>query len=156
MTTKIWQVSISCFILALALVFGLGVSGLPTDAGYAGISSRFVPILITVFLAVVGALLLWQSLTGGFRHFFDDTANVRADLRGVIWVSAGILLMALLISYIGFVLSAAVLFVCTARGFGSRALLRDLAIGVALVLPVYWLFGQVLAVSLPKLFNQWL
>ncbi len=154
--TKLWQVGISCFVLLLAGVFALGVSGLPADAGYAGISSRFVPILVAIFLGVVGVLLLWQSLTGGFRNFVDEVASLPADVVGVIWVSAGVLLMALLVTQIGFVLSAAVLFVCTARGFGSRAVLRDLLIGIVLVLPVYWLFGQVLAVSLPKLFNQWL
>jgi hypothetical protein len=33
---------------------------------------------------------------------------------------------------------------------------RDVVIGIVLVLPVYWLFGQVLDVSLPKLFNRWI
>ena len=35
-------------------------------------------------------------------------------------------------------------------------LLRDLAIGIALTLPIYWLFNAGLGVSLPSLINIWL
>jgi putative tricarboxylic transport membrane protein len=153
---KIPQFTIAAFVLLLAAVFGVGALNFPNDAGYAGISSRFVPSLIAIFLLAVGVLLMWQAFTGGFRNFTDSLINVSADYRGALWVSAGILLMAALISYIGFVISASMLFVLAARGFGSTRLLRDLLIGVALVLPVYWLFGQVLDVSLPMLVNRWL
>jgi putative tricarboxylic transport membrane protein len=153
---KISQLTIAAFVLLLAAVFGIGALNFSNDAGYAGISSRFVPSLIALFLLVVGVLLMWQTLSGGFRNFTDALTNVSADYRGALWVSAGILLMAALISYLGFVISASILFVCAARGFGSKRLLRDLLIGIALVLPVYWLFGQVLDVSLPMLVNRWL
>jgi putative tricarboxylic transport membrane protein len=153
---KIPQLTIAAFVLLLAVVFGIGALNFSDDAGYAGISSRFVPSLIAIFLLVVGALLMWQTLTGGFRNFTDTLLGFSTDYRGALWVSAGILLMAALISYVGFVISASVLFVCAARGFGSTRVLRDLLIGAALVLPVYWLFGQVLDVSLPMLVNRWL
>ncbi len=153
---RIPQLTIAAFVLLLAAVFGIGALNFSNDAGYAGISSRFVPSLIAIFLGVVGALLVWQALTGGFRNFTDSLTNISADYRGALWVSAGVLLMAALIGRVGFVASASVLFVCAARGFGSTRVLRDLLIGAALVLPVYWLFGQVLDVSLPMLINRWL
>jgi putative tricarboxylic transport membrane protein len=153
---KFWYLGISCFVLGLAAVFGIGAMSFPNEAGYAGVSSRFVPLVVAVFLAIVGVLLAWQAFTGGFRNFVDSTLSATTDYRGVLWVSAGVLLMALLIERVGFVIGAAVLFVCTARGFGSKRLVRDIVIGIVLVLPVYWLFGQVLDVSLPKLFNRWI
>jgi putative tricarboxylic transport membrane protein len=54
------------------------------------------------------------------------------------------------------VLAAGLLFACAARGFGSRHPVRDLAIGIALTLPIYWLFNAGLGVSLPSLINIWL
>ncbi|MEK1835874.1 MAG: tripartite tricarboxylate transporter TctB family protein, partial [Pseudomonas sp.] len=75
---------------------------------------------------------------------------------GATWVTAGLVGVALLITYIGFVLAAALLFACSARGFGSRSPLRDLAIGIALTLPIYWLFTAGLGVSLPPLVNAWI
>lgn len=153
---KRWSVGIATFILLLAAVFGVGASQLQSDPGYAGIGAAFVPGVVAVFLAVVGALLMWQALSGGFRNFSDDVADVVADYRGAIWVTVGILLMAGLITRIGFVLSATILFTCVARAFGSKTLVRDVFTGAILVFPVFWLFTLVLDVNLPRLFNDWL
>jgi putative tricarboxylic transport membrane protein len=153
---KKWQFGIAGFVLTLAAVFFIGATQLPSDGGYAGIGSSFVPYVVALFLASVGGLLLFQVATGGFRNFTDSVADVLADYRGALWVSAGVLLMALLITRIGFVLAATILFTCVARGFGSRVWWRDALIGAALVLPIFWLFTLVLDVNLPRLFNDWL
>ena len=49
-----------------------------------------------------------------------------------------------------------VLFAFAARGYGSRSPVRDLGIGVALTLPVFWLFTMGLGLSLPQLVNAWI
>ncbi len=153
---KRWQVGIATFILLLAVVFGVGASQMPSETGYAGIGAAFVPTVVTCFLATVGALLMWQALTGGFRNFADSVAGFAADHRGALWVTGGIFLMALLITKAGFVVAATGLFVCVARGFGSKTVLRDAITGAVLVFPVFWLFTLVLDVNLPRLFNDWL
>jgi len=154
--TRAWQIGIACFVLAVAAVFGIGAAGLPAETGYSGIGPRFAPSIVGALLAIVGALLLVQALTGGFRGFADALAALSPDVRGALWVSAGVLLNAVLITRIGFVLAATVLFVCVARGFGSRRALRDAVIGFLLVLPVFWLFARVLDVNLPRLLSDWL
>jgi len=153
---KRWSIGIATFVLLLAAVFGIGASQMQSDPGYAGIGAAFVPGVVAGFLAIVGALLLWQALTGGFRNFSDEVAQVATDYRGAIWVTAGILLMAGLITRLGFVIAATVLFVCVARAFGSKTLLRDTITGALLVFPVFWLFTLVLDVNLPRLINDWL
>jgi putative tricarboxylic transport membrane protein len=153
---RLWQFGISLFVIALAAVFAIGAAQLPSDGGYAGIGSNFVPWVISGFLAVVGLLLLLQTARGGFANFTDKVAEVVADYRGALWLSAGVLAMAALITRIGFVLSATLLFVCVARAFGSRAWWRDALIGAVIVFPVFWLFTLVLDVNLPRLFNDWL
>ncbi len=75
---------------------------------------------------------------------------------GAAWVSAGLMAMSVLITFVGFVLSAALLFGMAARGFGSRHPVRDLGIGAALALPVYWVFTSGLGVTLPSLVNAWI
>ncbi len=154
--SRLWQFAISSFVLLLALVFAIGATQLPSDGGYAGIGSNFVPWVIAVFLCTVGMLLFVQTARGGFKHFSDDIAHVAADYRGALWVSAGVLLMAALITRIGFVLAATMLFVCVARAFGARVWWRDALIGAAIVFPVFWLFTLVLDVNLPRLFGDWL
>jgi putative tricarboxylic transport membrane protein len=54
-----------------------------------------------------------------------------------------------LIHSAGFVLAAAVLFACVARGFGSLRWLRDRAIGLLLGLGVFLFFVRFLNVNLP-------
>jgi putative tricarboxylic transport membrane protein len=49
----------------------------------------------------------------------------------------------------GFVIAAAALFACVARGFGSARWLRDLAIGLVLGLLVFLFFVRFLNVNLP-------
>ena len=81
-------------------------------------------------------------------------------------VSAGLLLNALLITTLGFILSCALCFVLSVRGFRSsegeldlrlQAWIKDSAIGVAVSAPVFWMFTQLLAINLPGLTNTgWL
>ena len=75
-------------------------------------------------------------------------------------VSAGILCTAALITRIGFVLACALCFTLAVRGFKSaegrldlsaKAWIIDLLFGMAIAAPVYWMFGQLLAISLPGL-----
>lgn len=146
--------------LGLLLVAGLLVGGavtLPADKGYSILGPHVVPLAIAGLLGLVALLLAGQALRGGF-HALDDTADAPTPARwqGAAWVSAGLLGVAALITHLGFVLSAALLFACAARGFGSRQPLRDLAIGVALTLPVFWLFTRGLGVALPPLVNAWI
>jgi putative tricarboxylic transport membrane protein len=154
--TRTWQLCIAALFLALSGAYALGASGFPAETGYAGIGSRFVPTIVAIFLAAVGLLLAWQAMTGGFRNFTDSVAELAADWSGGLWVSAGIIAHALLITRIGFVLAACILFTCVARGFGSKKWWRDALIGAAIVLPVFWLFSMVLDVNLPRILNDWI
>ncbi len=57
---------------------------------------------------------------------------------------AGLVLNVALIGVAGFIIASTLLFVCTARAFGSRNVLRDGAIGFALALVSYVGFDRVL------------
>lgn len=150
------QLAIAIAFLALAAVFAIGASQLPSDGGYAGVGSSFVPWVVSAFLGVIGLLLAYQATTTGFHSLDDSEPFGNADRRGALWVSAGILLMAGLITRIGFVPGATILFVCAARGFGSVRPARDALIGAFISFPVFWLFTLVLDVNLPRLINDWL
>lgn len=155
-TTRRWQIAISLFVLLLAAVFGIGARLFPDASGYAGIGPAFVPFIVAGFLALLGAALLYQALTGGFRRFEMTEPDAAPDRVGAIWLSAGILAMAALIRPLGFPIAAITLFVLVARAFGSRRLGRDIVIGAALVFPIFWLFTLVLDVNLPRLVNDWI
>jgi len=151
------QLAVGISIVAISAVLAVGASRFPAEMGFVIMSAYVYPYAVAVFLGVVGLLLSYQAVTGGLRnHAVDSDKTEPGGKLGAAWVTGGLLGVALLIELIGFVLAAGLLFACAARGFGSRRPLRDLAIGIALTLPIYWLFNAGLGVSLPPLVNAWI
>lgn len=145
---------------ALGLLYVAGATQISSDAGYAGVGPNFLPWVVGVVLVICGVLLLREATTGGFRQMDEPSGSERGHWPGFLWVSAGILANAALITSIGFILSCALCFVLAVRGFKSaedrldlslRALVIDAAIGFAIAAPVYWMFTQLLAINLPGL-----
>jgi putative tricarboxylic transport membrane protein len=138
--------------LSLGVVaFGLGVAGvtatLPSEGGYAGIGPNFIPAVVAAGIIALGVLLAVEAFTGGWRKAPEHTdAFAPAPF---VWVSAGLFGHMLLIAWAGFVVAGTVLFACVARGFGSRRIARDLAIGLVLTLGIYLFFVKLLNVGLP-------
>jgi putative tricarboxylic transport membrane protein len=134
-------------VLGLGVGAALVTASLPAEGGYAGIGPNFVPAMVAGGLVVLGAWLLLEALTGGWRHPASHPERFRA--RPFLWISAGLFAHMALIAPAGFVPAGALLFTCVARGFGSQRFPRDLAIGVALAVAIYIFFTQFLTVSLP-------
>ena len=151
------QLAVGIGLIAISVMLAMGAYRFPPEMGFVILPAYVYPYVVAAFLGGVGLLLSYQALSGGFRELGnDDTGTVPGGKAGAAWVTAGLVGVALLINLIGFVLAAGLLFACSARGFGSRHPVRDLAIGIALTLPIYWLFNAGLGVSLPSLINIWL
>ena len=140
------------------LLMAGGATQISSDAGYAGVGPNFLPWLVALSLIVCGAWLVWESRSGGFREMEEPTGSATGHWPGFVWVSAGLLLNAALLTTLGFILSCTLCFVLAVRGFKSaedrldmspRAWLVDAAVGFAIAAPVYWMFTKLLAISLP-------
>ena len=154
------QLSIGVAVGVGAALLGFGAIGISSDAGYGGVGPNFLPWVVAGLLLVCAGFLVWEALTGGYRAMGDLDGNAQGHWPGFVWVSAGILANAALITTIGFILSCALCFVLAVRGFRSaddqldlslRALLIDALIGMAIAAPVFWMFTQALAINLPGL-----
>ena len=157
---KTAQLSIGVAVAVSGALLGFGAIGISSDAGYGGVGPNFLPWVVAGLLALCGLFLVWESVSGGFREMADLDGAETGHWPGFVWVSAGILANAALITTIGFILSCALCFVLAVRGFKSaegqldlspRALLIDTLIGMAIAAPVYWMFTQALAINLPGL-----
>lgn len=147
-------------VLGLGLLLGAGALQIPSEAGYGGVGANFLPWVVAGMLVLCGALLLREALSGGFRDLEEAPGAERGHWSGFVWVSAGLLANAALITTLGFILSCTLCFVLAVRGFRSaegrldlslRALIGDAAIGLAISAPVYWMFTKFLAINLPGL-----
>ena len=156
-------------VIALALGLALGASGISSEAGYAGIGPNFLPLLVSAGLFLCGGFLFWEAWSGGFRNGPDSDPSEASQEKpcwsGMAWMSAGLLSSAALITTIGFILSCALCFACAAHGLRKantnpsqtaqpqsiRSWLIDVALGLAISAPVFWMFTKFLAISLPGL-----
>lgn len=154
------QTGVGVGALLLSGLLAWGASQTSSDAGYAGIGPNFLPWLVSLALLACAAGLLWEARSGGFRELEEGSGDRSGHWAGFAWVSAGLLLNALLITQLGFILSCALCFVLAVRGFKSaegrldlspRAWLCDALIGLLIAAPVYWMFTQLLAINLPGL-----
>ena len=154
------QTAVALGVLATGALLAFGALSIPSDAGYAGVGPNFLPWLVAVLLMLCGGFLVWEAHSGGFRQMGDLDGAEHGHWPGFVWVSAGILANAALITTLGFILSCALCFVLAVRGFKSaegrldmsaRAWITDALIGMAIAAPVFWMFTQALSISLPGL-----
>jgi len=147
------ELALSIAVLALGIVVAVVAAGLPGSRSYSAIGANFMPIVVGAGLILLGIWLLAEHFTGGWRAREPDDPAERGEhpfeVGAFAWVSGGLFAQMALIHTAGFVLAAAALFACIARGFGSRRLLRDAAIGLLLGLAVFVFFVHLLNVNLP-------
>ena len=138
----------AAFVIAagLAVLAGLllwDASGLKQDGGYAGVGPADVPRLIAYGLLVLAAFTVISGLKG------DLPRPPRQAPAPVLWILGGLGLQLVLLHIVGFVLSGAILFGFTARGFGQRPLWRNIAVGLGLAAIIYFVFDRLLRLNLP-------
>jgi putative tricarboxylic transport membrane protein len=149
---------------ALVTLTGLGLGGgalkIPGEAGYGGVGPNFLPWVVAVVLTVCGLMIVREAFSGGFRELAEPSGAERAWWPGLVWVSAGLLANAALITTIGFILSCTLCYLLAVQGLRraqgqrattARALGSDLFGGLLLSAPVFWVFTKFLGINLPGL-----
>jgi putative tricarboxylic transport membrane protein len=129
-------------ILGIFIAFettrGLG----PTSAV---VGPALFPYLIAAGLVIVGVSLLREAFTGHIAH----EGGFELDWIAVALVSAGLLIQIFLLETLGWIPATALLFIAVARAFGSRRLLTDAVLGVALTAASFVVFNYGLGLNLP-------
>ena len=142
----IGEIIIAAGVLALAVAVFWQTISIPVSPIYAKVGPTVVPMITAFALALLGVLLLFSALTGGWQT--EEERNVKPDRPALLWIAAGLVLNVLLIGTAGFTIASTILFVCVARGFGSKAIVRDAAIGAAFALVAYFGFAQTLGINI--------
>jgi putative tricarboxylic transport membrane protein len=145
------RADLGSFLIAAALgALGLFMLwetwSIPVQVSYARVGPRLFPALVGSALVLNALWLAWEAWRAPAPASAEEPPIYWPALG---WISAGLLLEAALLERIGFPLSAALLFVLTARGFGSTSLVRDAAIGLALALLAWFGFVYGLGLTLP-------
>ena len=157
----VWpQTLVGVGVLLTGLGLAFGAINISSTAGYSGVGPNFLPWLVSVVLTICGGFIIWEARSGGFRDLAMPSGASAAYWPGFVWVSAGLLLNAALITTIGFILSCALCYVLAVQGLrraggqssgAPRTWGVDLVTGLLIAAPVYWMFTKFLAINLPGL-----
>jgi len=133
--------------VALGAIVAYDTAVMRIPPTYAKVGPQVFPYLTAMALALLGAFFIFQGRAGKNEALHADTKET--DWTALAAISAGLLSQALLIEFLGFIISAALLFVLVAWGFGSRKIVRDSVIAIVLSGVVYVGFTQFLNLQLP-------
>ena len=144
------QAALAAGVLVIGVLVLWGSMSLATSGGYAQVGPGVVPRIVGGVIVLLGALLLREAFTGGFRGV-DEAAeeHLPMDWQAFAWVTAGIIGYGLLIEHAGFIIASTLLFTLVARGFYSRRWLLNAAVGLALAAVVFAIFNYGLGLTLP-------
>jgi putative tricarboxylic transport membrane protein len=144
------QLAVSVGILALGVLILGGAFYLPAGAGYAQVGPGVVPKFVGGGLILLAAGLLREVFTGGYRGV-DEEAELHLPMDWVAfaWVSGAIIVYGLLVERLGFVIASTLLFMFSARSFGSRRWLLNAIVGMLLASFVFAIFNYGLGLTLP-------
>lgn len=160
--SAVWpQTLVGAGVLLTGLALAFGAISISSEAGYGGVGPNFLPWLVSIGLTVCGAFIIWEARSGGFRELDAPPGADQAYWPGFVWVSAGLLLNAALITTIGFILSCTLCYLLAVQGLrraggqtgvnAPRTWITDFLVGLAISAPVFWMFTKFLAINLPGL-----
>lgn len=134
---------IAAGVAGLAAMILVDAAGLKQDGGYAGVGPADVPRLVAYGLLVLAVLTAVAGVKG------DMPRPQRQAPAPILWIMGGLLGQVVLLHVAGFVISGAILFGMTARGFGQKPLWRNFAVGLVLAVLIYGVFDRLLQLNLP-------
>ncbi len=116
------------------------------------VGPRLFPYVIGAITVLLGLLLVLATFRGDVPQAEggeDIDLRQPADWVTVLKLVGVLLFTVLTISFVGWALSGAVLFVGSAWALGSRTLVRDAIVGLVLSVSSWYFFHEVLGVILP-------
>lgn len=133
----------AALLIAASAIIAWDTSRLTVSSAY-GLGPQAVPNAIAAGLFLLGIGNLVMAIRRDLPQRDD------ADPKAILLILGGLAaLMALITAGAGFILATAILFACTAAGFGRRAFVTDFVIGLGLGAVIYLVFVKLLTLTLP-------
>nr|CTQ93635.1 TctB citrate transporter [Kibdelosporangium sp. MJ126-NF4] len=146
------ELGVSVVLAVLGVLVLVDAISMPAIPAQRGIGPDVAPIVVGGALILVAALLARDVLRGGRGEAEggeDVDLDAPGDWRTVLLLAAAFLANVVLIGLVGFPVSGAVLFWGAAYALGSRNFVRDPLVAAGLSLVTYFVFNDLLGVSLP-------
>lgn len=135
-------------VLVMAVVVLFATAAIPTSPLYAKVGPKVFPYIIGGGLLILGLKLLIDARGPGWGCEATDPKEPPLNLSAFAWITGAFTLGTILITWIGFILTATLVFMGAARSFGARSWLRSAIIGFVLVLLAYFGFARLLGLRM--------
>jgi putative tricarboxylic transport membrane protein len=138
-------------VIGLGVVVLLGTTSIAQSGGYSAVGPTAFPLAVGVALVVLGVVFLVRTTIRPDQHLAERVAD---EDRATHWptplmLGGALVGYAFLLAPLGYILATAAFLPLSARIQGSDRPRRDVLVGIALGLVVYFGFTQVLGVRLP-------
>lgn len=148
---------------ATYLLVGIITMRIPPPPGAAFPGPEFFPAIIAAGLYLFAVILAVKALRtprGAQARGAADgeevtQRTVRLDWRSLAWVVGSFFVFALTLNILGWIIAAALLFWCVARGFGAPRPVFTLIVGFTVSALAYIAFDMALGMSLPSGILGW-
>jgi putative tricarboxylic transport membrane protein len=140
------ELMIAVGVIGFAVLVYLQTQAIPKSPLYSRVGPTVAPTLAWMGLAILGLALLRSSLRGGWQAAEEKETTL--DWHALAWAAGGLALNVVLIGPLGFTIASVLMFVCIARAFGSRQILRDAGIALTLALIAYFGFAGLLGINI--------
>jgi putative tricarboxylic transport membrane protein len=140
------ELIVGAAVLAFAGVVIWQAGEIAASPLYAQVGPKFVPYLVGIGLALLGAGLCTLALSGRWRNEPDDAGGI--DRAALTWLATGMALNCILIGPAGFIVASSTMFACVARAFAARNWVINFAIGLAIALSAYLAFDRLLGINI--------
>lgn len=134
-------------VVALGCLAFYETTQIPVSPMYARVGPTVMAYGASALLLGLGLALAVAAWSGRWTSPPEE-AEVRLDYRAIGWLLLGLALNVGLIKPLGFVPASVLLFICTARAFGSRRPLRDALVGLLLSAAAYFGFAKLLGLNI--------
>ncbi len=128
-------------IILIGLVIGYEAGTIKVGPLYAKVGPAAFLWFSSLLLVVCGAVVAYKS--------FSSPVDTTSELRPPLTILAGLAASVYTMEPLGFIPTATLIFVVTAKGLGSHKILRDIIIGVVLAIFAYVVFAKGLGLRLP-------
>ncbi len=145
-------VALGVLVMAAVVLFATAV--IPTSPLYAKVGPKVFPYIIGSGLLILGLKLLIDARGPGWSCEATDSNEPPLNLPAFAWITGAFTLGTILITWIGFILTATLVFMGAARSFGARSWLRSAVIGFVLVLLAYFGFARLLGLRMGEGFIE--
>ncbi|MFE3452320.1 tripartite tricarboxylate transporter TctB family protein [Nonomuraea sp. NPDC059194] len=146
------EMGLSLIVLALGVLVIVGTLDVSAATSALGLGPRFFPILVGGAMIIIGAFYTLDVVRGGRgdpEESEDIDADAPADWKSVGLVSGIFLGFTAVLTTLGWIISAALLFFGLSVALGAESKVKAAVIAVVLGLVSYLAFVNGLGVSLP-------